>query len=248
MQFFSLLTLLAIILFPLGQLTRSLLFSSEVVLYWHDLVIALAILTKINQLPKIVKSNLHFMGFFVFSIFSLILSTSLLPLSEVLTGSLYLVRWTTYTLFFFLLVQNDENLLKKRLSSYLVVAVILTLIGGFLQYFLFPSFESIFALGWDRHAFRFAGPWLDVNFTGLLLTLMILWLLNKFKTKTGPFYLHTLVVTAFIGLLLTYSRGSYLAFFTGITVFFYLKKKTYIAIGLCALVLVGILLLPRKIR
>ncbi|MGI5828090.1 MAG: O-antigen ligase family protein [Patescibacteria group bacterium] len=247
MTFFSVIALLTILLFPFGQLTRTSLIRSEIAFYWHDITILLILLIKRDHIPPIIKNNLYLLGFLVFAVFSLVLDTSILSLSEVTVSSCYLWRWLAYTLFVIILLRNKDKFLAKRLSSYLAITIVLSLTVGLIQYTFFPKFEAIHAAGWDRHAFRLAGTWLDANYTGLLLTLMLFWLFDRLrKLKLNP-YLHGLIIViTFISLLLTYSRSAYLALFVGSLVYFAKKKKMYVAVGLCLLVLLSLTLLPRK--
>ena len=172
-------TLLIIILFPFGQLTRISLLSSQVNFYWHDVLIGLVVLVNWKEAYPILKKNRHFGGFIIFSLFALILSISILSSLDIFISSLYLLRWSFYLLFLFILISHKDKYLKHRISAYLFISVIISLIACFVQYLFFPQFEPLFAAGWDRHAYRVAGAWLDVNFTGILLVFFSLWLMEK---------------------------------------------------------------------
>jgi len=180
-----------ILLFPFGQLTKIPLFNGAGSLYLHDILIITFLLINIKQIYKlfpIVIKNKFLLAFIITTLISLILALQFLRPVEMLISSFYLFRFIAYVSFFYLISQT-----KKLISfePYILISIILSLILGFGQYLLFPRLEPLFAAGWDRHFNRLAGSWLDTGFTGLILSLQFLYLLNqnefeiiaKFKKK-----------------------------------------------------------------
>lgn len=253
----SSLILLIILIFPFGQMTKLPLPYAGVNLYAHDLLIFALVLSEFKKISTYFKSNRYLIGFISFSLFSLFLALNSLKLTEILIGSLYLWRWIFYTLFLFILVEESKLFLKKRITQYLYISVVLGLIFGIVQYFIFPNLEPLFDAGWDRHSYRLVGTWLDANFTGLLITLFSLWALDHlFKNKQSlleifnrqkqnpAFFL--LSVFSIICLLLTYSRASYLAFIIGIIILSFRKRIFILSIVICIGLIFSLSFLPRK--
>jgi len=180
---YLLITLL--LLFPFGQLTKIPIFNGTGSLYLHDILIIFYLIISIKKspalIPKIIKHK-YFIAFFISSLISLLLALKFLTYDQLLVSGLYLFRLLSYILVFYLLI-HDVSLNKTDLKPYLIISFILNLILGFGQYFLFPSLEPLFAAGWDRHFNRLAGSWLDTGFTGLILSLQFLYLLNLDKVK-----------------------------------------------------------------
>ncbi len=216
-------------LFSLGQLQRVQL-SQNIAFYLHDLFIlswtGIFILStlEIPPLKKTIKQNSLFFTFTIWSLLILIL-TQILGRSFNIKPYLYFGRILTYLLFAFSLTQlrkqltievkdNQLNLIKIGLIFISVSIVLL----GFLQYILMPDGRHLARYGWDVHYYRLMGLYLDPNFTGLLIVLSLINLLqikttNPFQNKKpNLFYLIGGFVSAVLALLLTYSRSCYLVF------------------------------------
>lgn len=244
-----------VFLFPLGQLERISL-DHSINFYLHDIVIFIAVIWQfyyqknlILVAKHILEKYRYFYAFFILSLFSLILSLQNFSLIQVLVSSLYLWRLTFYCLFLFLVIRNIKNIDKNNLYDYFRLIIFFSLIAGFLQYFLFPRFDLLYELGWDRHYYRLSGTWLDTGFAGIILTLYILFLvdgiiveknktINQLKgllSKLGckKYFDKNIIVDYFllifsvIALLLTYSRSSYLALILTIIVYFLLKEPNF---------------------
>lgn len=235
-----------ILLFPFGQLTKIPLFNGAGSIYLHDILIILLLILYgkdvIKLLPKISKHK-YLIAFIALSALSLILATSFLGFLELLISSFYLWRFLAYILFFYILAQKKVAL---NLQFYIYASIVLTLLLGFIQYFYFPSLESIFAANWDRHLNRLAGSWLDTGFTGIILSLQFLYLLNLGKLENNSKYLrYLLLVLTFVAVLLTYSRSSFIALLLGSIVLASSKKMTKIIIPIFIFFIIGLLLLPQ---
>ncbi|NMC36630.1 O-antigen ligase family protein [Candidatus Beckwithbacteria bacterium] len=250
-QFFALGVLLLTLLLPFGNLERVSLVNQTINFYLHDLLIAVLLLSQIKQIwPSFIRHR-YLIGFTLFSIVSLILSLDFLQAKEVLIASLYLWRYLSYLIFFLILMQYKYDWLQFRLPIYLSFSIILSMLFGLVQYFAFPNLESLYSAGWDRHNYRLVGTWLDANFTGLLLSMFLLWIIYKLlKLPPNPYkllvfkkrYYSILALLAFITLLLTYSRSSFLAFLIALLVLFFKKNRYYfLAIALVFLILIPFL-------
>jgi O-antigen ligase len=97
---------------------------------------------------------------------------------------------------------------------------------GLFQYFFFPDLRWLVYFGWDDHYYRLVGTLLDPSYTGLLLVLLIIYLLKEVRDRGKFYYLYLLL--AFISLLLTYSRSSYLSFLAVVPLLFWNRKRIFI--------------------
>ncbi|NMB56388.1 hypothetical protein GYA19_00440 [Candidatus Beckwithbacteria bacterium] len=228
-----------LLILPLGQLSIIPLPWPNIHLYLHDILIGLIIVLFAKQIFNLVPKYKYFLGFICFAIFSLFLSLQYLQLSQILFGSLYLIRFVSYLLFLLLNMEYSHKLNLAKIKSYFVFSIIIFTLFGFLQYLFFPKLEAIFALGWDRHTYRLTGTLFDPNFTGLILIMFLLYLLPVKKLKY-------IAVLPFFALLLTYSRSSFMAIFFAIFFYFALKKAYKFGIVIILILLLTIPFLPQK--
>jgi len=243
--------ILLILLFPFGQLTKIPLFGGSGSLYLHDLLIMFYILVNSRKTfgEEFLKNLIHqkaLTGFILSCVLSLILALSTLPTNEILISFLYLLRFIAYILFIYIL-RHDEKLSNYNFKPYLIASIILNLILGFGQYFIFPSLEPLFAAGWDRHLDRLVGTWLDSGFTGLILVLQLIYLIDNYiKNNNGKnLFLAALILLSLIAILLTYSRSSYLALIAALGMYAALKKIKKVIFLFIFLLIIGMLFLPR---
>jgi len=110
------------------------------------------------------------------------------------------------------------------LRSGLLFFFSLLLFFGIIQYALIPDTRFLFFLGWDDHYYRLISTMFDPGFTGILLVLGYFFLQEgidqEFRFKSLQIGLSLGMI---VGLLLTYSRASYLAF--GVLMVFIVWKK-----------------------
>src|SRR3989344_2158874 len=186
-------------------------------LYFHDLVLAALLLVNFRRL----KFFRPVLWFGLAGLVSLIFS-GFQP------GGLYLVRFLAYSLLINLKI--DKKYLLFFSSS---IAVF-----GLVQYLLVPDTRFLAALNWDDHYYRLLSTLLDPNFTGIILVLgLILLYLSRPVSKR-------LLVLHFLALLLTYSRGSYLALLVAGVAIAAFKKKFKLILFI-PLFLLSLLFLPR---
>jgi O-antigen ligase len=148
-------------------------------------------------------------------------------------------------------VKESSASIKQRVHQLLIGSGILLLVGGYIQFFLFPSLRGLIYFGWDEHFYRMFGTFLDPNFFGLFLALFFLYVVAqlfrlKITSKKWTFaFFFSLATAIFIAIFLTYSRTALLALSCGVFILFWSKQFwKWIAILLVAGVLTAYLVFP----
>ena len=174
-------------------------------------------------------------------------------LGESVTGLLYLLRLANYSFIYLIFYDLRHNLdfFTGRIINKILLFWSLAL--GFIglgQYLFLPDTRFLLSSGWDDHYFRVIGSFFDPNFTGLILSLAIIWGINNFYSKQSLIKnqflkLFLLFLILFPAFFLTYSRSSYLALVAGLSVYFVLKAKKRNLFYLLVFFVLVVLLLPR---
>ena len=168
------------------------------------------------QLKKTPKFIIFALLFTVVAIISLILTPLHLQFAEYLVSSLYILRFSLYILFAWLVCSEAFRDFKNKINETLIYSG-LGLVGlGLMQFIFLPDLDFISKMGWDPHYFRTVSTFLDPNFAGAFFVLTLL-LLSK---KTKIFYIIT-----YLALLTTFSRSSYLMFLVSGLTFSILEKS-----------------------
>ncbi len=242
------LIIILILAFPFGQLTSINFFWPPVRLYWFDLIILIILLFYRKIVIKQFFQHRYLIGFFVFACLSLLANSSWLNYLQLFISSLYLFRFMAYTCLLFVIKKVNDND-RRRLRPFINICILIALFIGMAQYLFFPKLEPLFAYGWDRHAYRLVGSWLDPNYTGLLYCLFIFYLLNQINIKEKLIHIWPklfLILGLIIGLLLTYSRSTYLSFIIGMVIYFRNIKKASLTLIAVIIFLILIAVLPTK--
>lgn len=239
-----------LVVFPFGQLGRFEL-GAGVNLHLVDLlagaVTALWVGTILRErkisLPPLARPMLSFAAV---AFFSLLVNAYRFQAFEIFAGSLYLLRWVSYALFYFAV----WNLLSKvRLRNQLLRALLVVggavSVFGWLQYHLLPDIRPLLEFGWDEHYARLVGTFLDPAFTGILLVFFLMLLLSRKWSREGKRAGLLLFLLGFSALALTYSRASYLAFVAGLATLYIVRRNLFAFAGGVVLLLAVIALLPR---
>jgi len=227
-----------------GQLTGITL-RPGITVYPHDIVLVVWLLVWIWQKPKI---NLRRLSIWpAIAVFGVIAGISLAAQigrytwSELTVSSLYLGRWLFYVGVYLITVSAKLSLLP---GLYLWGTALAGL--GLLQIWLYPDLRNLVYLGWDPHYYRLFSTLLDPNFTGILLVLTLILGLYLWQTRKKlrlPLALAQSITLA--GVILTYSRSSYLALITAIFGYFFFRGKKQLAGLLIAGLVILILVWPK---
>lgn len=196
--------------------------SSQGAVYLADVLLALAglffLIWQIVNKKRILfpKVFIWVIMFWITGFISLIWSLGFFPADEIVKGSLYLLRFILYSLTLLIVynLQQEKITNFQKIASLLIMVGVIIVILGFFQLWLFPNFNNPFmslaAFGFDPHQGRLASTFLDPNFFGaylvLILGLEIFYLFNQ-PVKTKWIFLAALTALAII---LTYSRSAYL--------------------------------------
>lgn len=222
---------LSIVLFFFGQLFRFKFigFSSP---YFNLAILLLAFLNLFNQ-KNIYKKLKNPIAYFIsFSLLSLIFNWLKYPFS--FSSLFYWLRLFSLLSFFIFPLKID-----KKTDKFFILILCSSLIFGFIQYFVWPDFTSFSSFNWDPHLYRLVGTFFDPTFTGLIFLLFIL----KIYFKNSSNYL--LLFFPYLGLALTYSRSSLLAFFIVFSFISLKTKKIQLFISTFLIIILTIIILPR---
>lgn len=174
------------------------------------------------------------------SLISLISAFSWADVSTVLVGFSYWIRFVVYS--GLILVARDTFRPSGRsIVGALVWLGVLFAVVGLLQFVLFPDFSSFVTHGWDPHYYRVLSTFFDPNFAGIFMSLSFLFIIDCLYGKnTYERFQKLALVLGFtillVAIVLTFSRSTYLAFASGITVFSIMKdKRIFVAMSLLAL-------------
>lgn len=244
-------------LLSLGQLQRIELsqFNSSISIYFHDILIIFIIFhvlftnfkeirfTIINYLKK-EKKLLLLSSLVLFSLIINILGGDYISL-------LYFSRLILYIIFGILLIvliknnKYDPDYLKFQLFSVGVISLFL----GFLQYIFIKDTRFLSIFGWDDHYARLISTYFDPGFTGIIFLFTLLIGLSCKYIQNNKIKIITVILFVW-GIILTFSRASYLALIVSLLLLTtsYLKITTdsakKIAIGLLFITFL-ILLAPK---
>ena len=249
---------LFIILFPIAE-TGRIQFSNGVSFSVNDIflfaLIASWVVYIFRKKSKLNKAFLKKPIFIFFSIalISLLVNFQNLSIDKFLVSFLYLLRWVSYVLLYFIVIEFDKKF-KEKISYLLLFSGGIFVLLGFIQYFFYPSLANLFYLGWDEHLYRMFSSFLDPNFAGAFFVLYFLYtfvFIKKFIEKKD--IRKTLIVLLFSllsvsAVYLTYSRSAFLMLILSIIVLLFLLRKKrliFFAIGVMFLL---VFLAPRSFK
>ncbi len=248
------LTLLLLILLPLGELLR---FNVGNSIYIKPLditagLLALSFIIWLTYTKKIRGSfNWGLLLFPLVGLASLLVNSSWLQNTQLFVALLYLVRWVSYLSILFI-IPFFEDTFKKKLFSLLLFDGLVVVFFGFLQYFFYSDIRSLVSIGWDDHMYRLFSTFYDPNFAGAFLVLYLFFASGfLYKAITSKDMKKLYIFGSIIGLtilaiLLTFSRSALLMlFFGGSLLLILLKQKKIILGGIALIILYFIVVSPR---
>lgn len=222
---------LAIICFFFGQLFRLNIFHISFPLF-DIAVLLLAFSNLLSQKISLQKIKQPAVYFIFFSLLTLLINWLRFPFT--LTSIFYWLRLSSFLSFFIFPLKIDS-----KSDRFFQIILWADLIFAFIQYFLWPDFTYFSVYNWDPHLYRLLGTFFDPTFTGLIFLFFLL----KIYFNHSSNYLF--IFPIYLGLALTYSRSSLLAFFIVFTFIAFIKKDIKIFLTTFLIIFLTIILLPR---
>lgn len=244
MKLLKILTVIALVLFPFGEVLRFDVWNN-IALKPLDVVVGLAAVVWIYNSRHKRTNVLHrtsylirpILAFIAVGLVSLLISLTWLESKEFFASSFYLLRWASYAAFAGIVWQFDTQF-KKIVMGFLFIDGLIIVAAGFLQYFFFNSLRSLYPLGWDDHRHRIFSVFFDPNFAGAFFVLFFLFLSGalykhvKKKEHKESKMLGVIIGITLIAIFLTFSRGALLSLIAGSAVFFVLIRRMKLFFGL----------------
>ena len=163
--------------------------------------------------------------FLLWSLFVLCIHIGQLSGEEFIVALSYWIRlFTTLALLpsFFVIFQNKNN--QKLLRPLILFLVIPLVVLGYIQLIVQPSLHGISG-GWDPHNFRMVSTWLDPNFFGIFLVILLPYVVvgnsgKRLGLTLKPQALRRIAAVSIIfpAILLTQSRSTFIAIFVAGTI------------------------------
>lgn len=199
---------------------------------------------KLSKTPTFLK--LGYLFVFI-TIISLIFTPITLSKEAFIVSFSYIVRVSIYlSCGLIFLSPHFKNLRGKITPALLLSGVTLSIIG-LVQFLIFPDLQILTFYGWDPHYFRTVSTFFDPNFAGayFVLTLLLLSSLRGHEVavaisnwKIASSLKIFAMTVAYIALLTTFSRSSYLMFLVSGIIFAFLKKSKKLFLSTMILFLV----------
>ena len=234
--------ILLLIGFGMGNLQKFSFFSQDVHISALDIIVlSLTFISLFKNYKLSSRLILPIFTFFTVGLISLLMASRLYPWSSILVGSMYLVRWLAYSLFFASIIQ----LIKPVRIAYIIYSLgLLTVVISLGQYLVFPDIRSLVVSEWDPHYYRAVGQFLDPGFTGIILVFTLIFLtMNPFKNRLINLISWSASYLAFA---LTYSRSSYAAFLVSMAYISWRRKSLKFFLFIVILFITTLYALPRS--
>lgn len=222
---------LAIISFFFGQLFRLNFLNFSFPIFDIALLL-LAFSNLFTQKISLKKFHTPVVYFILFSLLTLIINWFRFPFSY--SSFFYWLRLSCLLSFFVFPLKIDS-----KTDKFFQLILWADLIFAFIQYFLWPDFTYFSTFNWDPHLYRLLGTFFDPTFTGLIFLLFLLKIYFNYSSN------YLLLFPIYLGLALTYSRSSLLAFIIVFTFISIKTKKVFLFLSTLLLVFLTIILLPR---
>jgi len=233
-------TLLLSLAFLVGNVYKPSVFSPDIRFSLLDTSVLLTwILAIIFRYPNLIH-NFHshnrlwrsIAGFSIISLISLIFSGYRFGFMALISGFMYLLRWTAYSLLAFPLIAVLSSKSRSRLKIILAAILFFT---GVAQYLFFPDIRPLVMENWDPHYFRIVGTLLDPGYLGFLYFAILM------TINSALFWIPVYLIFAF-----TYSRSSYLAFLAGSAYLAKFTRSWKYLLACVFLIVVTMMSLPRN--
>lgn len=223
-------------------------------IYLFDLISILIVIFSFPYISSFVLHNYKKLTpFFIFGgvgLIGIILNTS--SYSQLLVSLGYLIRLYIYLLLFiplFKIAHENSTFLKECM----IASGAIFIAFGYTQYIYYPNLSNLYYMGWDDHLYRLFSTFLDPNFSGTFILLILISYLgfimenfNTTKLKKILLLLGILFITP--ALMLTYSRSSFIASVAAIVIFLLLVGQKKLVILFIILFFSSLVILPQGLH
>ena len=240
-----LLTIILVLLLPLGQVLR-LDLGNSVALNPLDIgvcivaIFSIGVVIKKKQLPLTAK----LLGLFcLLGLFGLLFRARMLTTNELFISFLYLFRFMCYgaiALGVYFLPKKEWVWKGLLVGGGVVVA------AGYIQYAFYQSLWGVLYEGWDPHLYRMFSTFLDPNFSGPFFACYFLLILTMWfgaKTRKKKILWGVWGIATFFAVVLSFSRGAYIDLSVSTVAYLFLKGHKKIAISIPLLIIAASLLI-----
>lgn len=246
-----------ILLFPLGEIIRF-DFGNGITVLLNDALVSLVIiswlfwrfLNKKNLQRSLTKPIFIFIAI---SLLSLIVNIKTLAPFQSFVSFLYLLRFGLYAGLYFV-VSDFHPDFKRKIPLFMILSGIIIVLGGYIQFFFYPSLRNLYYLGWDEHLYRMFSSFLDPNFAGSFFVLNFLLIggmfFNDLKDKKWERIglLGVLGILSLLAVFLTYSRSALVMLAVGVFVFLVMMGRKRWLIGFLLISAIIFILLPKAFQ
>ena len=234
--------------FIFGQLGRIHIPDQPIYFYFYEVLVALTSVIFISHYKlqpfNYVKKKVPITLFLAWMGVSFVISLFYYTLNENIIASLYALRLVMYGIYI-LYFYHHVKVTHLKLGASLIIISGIILLGSVFQYYLYPNIGNIAYLGWDPHISRLVGVFLDPPIAAGMFFLGGWYLINKAQKAKRPVIKVILLVVSFILIVLTYSRGAFLAILGVILLFGITLKRYKITAVMVLTIIVLIFLIPK---
>ncbi len=241
--------------FSFGQLGRISFLRQEINGYWYEIPLLLSIIFLILQygIEPIKESFKRFAMVYIFAIY--LTATTLFSLpwfseTDNYVALLYLARVALYFMYFVYAGYHlrEEPPIKKLFINGYWNILIINILAGVLQYFVFPDLSKLYYEGWDPHLYRLFGLYFDPVVAGAAYGLLLLFtLLSSYKMSKHLIIRIAVIAVLLIFMLFTFSRGTYIAIVLTLGILALRSKALYVLMGFAAIFTLALFLLPKPV-
>ena len=190
----------------------------------------------------------------MFSLFLLVGFVSLLINVKFLTFQIFLIslaytlRYAAYASIIFAFQFLNQKF-KESLNIKLIVSGMVFTSVGFIQYFYYSNLRNLYYLGWDEHLHRLFSTFLDPNFAGAFLVLVLVLLSENIIERSAKknrkiFTMATVWVITLVAIFFTYSRSAMVLLLTASAVFLIIHKLYKVAVIALFILVISFFIFP----
>jgi O-antigen ligase len=200
---------------PGGDANGSLLLIDILVgltlLAWIIRLVATKSKQQIKELVFLSPAHFLWLCFLAVALILLLANPLNLDKSSLLKNGLYWIRLASYTSFIWIIPDVFQTKTKiEKLFRWILNSGLAIVLLGLIQLYIFPNIGPLAKYGWDPHVGRLVSTFLDPNYLGGFMAIILAMLIAPTVIEKKRFPWIMILLTLLAGLL-TYSRSGYLA-------------------------------------